>query len=107
MSVASRNFHKVDNSNSNRSAIATFKSASIDLVAAFCDAEPRLWRKIGVRSSPRKRRVKHVTTRIEGIASLVCFHEKHGDPPRVEKRKSSIRGGRASAGFGRRTTATS
>ena len=93
-------------------ATATFKSVPIDLVAAFCDAEPGLWRKIGVRSSPMKRRVKYVTTRMEGIASLVCFHEKHGDPPRVVKSKSglarcgrvrewsSIRGGRASAGFG-------
>jgi hypothetical protein len=72
-------------------ATATFKSVPIDLVVAFCDAEPSLWRRMNVRSSPSKRRVKYVTTRMESIASLVCFHEKHGDPPRVVKSKSRTR----------------
>jgi hypothetical protein len=76
-------------------ATTTFKNVPIDLVAAFCDAEPGLWRKIDIRSSPMKRRVTYVTTRMEGIASLVCLHEKHGDPPRVVKSKSRTRPMRA------------
>ena len=78
-------------------ATATFKNVPIDLVAAFCDAEPGLWRRMDVKSSPSKRRVKYVTTRMEGIASLVCFHEKHGDTPRVVKSKSRTRAMRARA----------
>jgi hypothetical protein len=34
---------------------------------------------------------------MEGIASLVCFHERHGDPPRVVKSKSRTRAMRARA----------
>jgi hypothetical protein len=47
--------------------------------------------KIGVTSSPSNRRVKYITTRMKGIASLVCFHEKHGDPLKVGKSKSRTR----------------
>jgi hypothetical protein len=78
-------------------ATTTFKSVLIDLVAAFCDAEPGLWRRITVESSSSKRRVKYGTTRTEIIASFVCFHEKHGDPPRVVKNKSRTRAERTRA----------
>jgi hypothetical protein len=53
--------------------------------------------KITVKSTPSRRRVKDVTTRMEGIASLVCFHDKHGDPPRVRNMKSRTRAERAHA----------
>jgi hypothetical protein len=52
-------------------ATTTFKSVPVDLVAAFCDVERGLWREMIVRYSPSKRRVKYVTTRMEGIALLV------------------------------------
>jgi hypothetical protein len=72
-------------------ATAIFKGVPIDLLAAFCDAEQGLWRIVNAKSSPSKPRVKYVTTRMEGIASVVCFHEKHGDPPRVVRSKSRTR----------------
>jgi hypothetical protein len=78
-------------------ATASFKSLPIDLVAAFYDAESYLWRKLRVRFNPSKRRVKHVATRMECIASRVCVHEKHGDPPRVLKSKIRTRAMRARA----------
>ena len=81
-------------------ATGTFKNVPIDLVAAFCDAKPWLWRQITVKSTPSRRRVKYVTTRMEGIASLVCFHDKHGDPPRVRNMKSRTRAERAQARVG-------
>jgi ribosomal protein L40E len=78
-------------------ATGTFKNVPIDLVSAFCDAKPWLWRKITVRSTVSKRRVKYVTTRMEGITSRVSFHDKHGDPPRVREMKSRTRAERAQA----------
>jgi ribosomal protein L40E len=47
-------------------ATGTFKNVPIDLVSAFCDAKPWLWRKMTVRSTASRRRVKYVTTRMEG-----------------------------------------
>jgi hypothetical protein len=53
-------------------ATATFKSVPIDLVAAFCDAEPGLLRRMNVKSSPSKRRVKYVTTAPAGGAAAAA-----------------------------------
>jgi hypothetical protein len=80
-----------------RAATGTFKIVSIDLVSAHCDAKPWLWRKTTVISTASRRRVKYVINRMEGIASLVCFLDKHGDPPRVRKMKSRTRAERAQA----------
>jgi hypothetical protein len=52
-------------------ATTIFKTVPIDLAAAFCDAEPDLWRRMTVKSNPSKHRVKYVTTRMEGTASFV------------------------------------
>jgi hypothetical protein len=41
-------------------ATTIFKSVPKELVVVLCDAQPRLWRKIAVKSTPSRRRVKYI-----------------------------------------------